>query len=161
MAERGAHLFIGLLARILKRRLDLAGLTTKTGMVFRGVRSGLGAVDRAMARRNLALANSAQSPSRNKSKQKRRRAREIARNAPASVTRGNQAGWSDLEQAFFDAAPPDEPKPQAELERFDDLDVPERHESAGAFGQALVNAWAAFRRLLFGPARPARPASYR
>jgi len=114
-----------------------------------------------MARTHLALANSAQSPSRNKSKRQRRRAREIARNASASVTGGNEAGWSDLEQAFFDAAPPDEPKAQAELERFDDLVVPERHESVGAFGQAVANAWGAFRRLLFGPARPARPASYR
>jgi len=114
-----------------------------------------------MARRHLALANSAHSPSRKKSKQKRRRSREIAGNAPASATPGNQAGWSDLEQAFFDAAPPDEPKPSAELERFDDLVVPERHESVSVFGQAMANAWAAFRRLLFGPARPARPASYR
>jgi hypothetical protein len=110
-----------------------------------------------MARRNLALATSAHSPSKNK----KRRSRGINRNAPASVPQGNQNGWSDLEQAFFDAAPPDEPEPVAELERFDDLAVPERHERVGAFGQAASGAWAAFRRLLFGPARPSRPVSSR
>ena len=114
-----------------------------------------------MARRHLALAKSAQSPSRNKSKKKRRDSREIEHNAPASLAPSNEAGWSDLEQAFFDAAPPDEPKPQAELERFDDLVAPDRHERVGALGQAAASAWVALRRLLFGPARRARPVSWR
>ena len=114
-----------------------------------------------MARRHLALAKSAQSPSRNKSKNKRRRSREIERNAPASVTPADDAQWSDLEQAFFDAAPPDEPTSQAELERFDDLVAPEQHERVSGWGQAAANVWLALRRLLFGPARRPRPVSFR
>jgi hypothetical protein len=114
-----------------------------------------------MARRHLALANSAQSPSRNKSKNKRRRSREIQRDAPASGTSANEPQWSDLEQAFFDAAPPDEPTVQTELERFDDLVAPEPHERVSSWGQAAANAWVALRRLLFGPARRPRPASFR
>jgi hypothetical protein len=110
-----------------------------------------------MARRHLALATSANSPSKNKKK----RSRGIKRNAPASVPHGNEAEWSDLEQAFFDAAPPDEPAPAAELERFDDLVAPERHERVGAFGQAAADVWAALRRLLFGPPRRSRPVSSR
>ena len=116
-----------------------------------------GAVDRAMARRQLALATSAHSPSKNK----KRRSRGSDRNTPASVPRDKPIEWSDLEQAFFDAAPPDEPEAAAELERFDDLVVPEQHERARAFGQAAAEAWSAFRRLLFGPARPSRTASSR
>jgi hypothetical protein len=127
---------------------------------FQGVRSRSSAVDRAMARTQLALATSAHSPSK-KHKNKKRRHRGIDRNAPASDGAGDKPEWSDLEQAFFDAAPPDEPEPVAELERFDDLVVPERNERVRAFGQAAAEAWAAFRRLLFGPAPRSRPASPR
>jgi hypothetical protein len=69
--------------------------------------------------------------------------------------------WSDLEQAFFAAAPPDEPEPPAELDCFDDLLAPEGREGRGSIGQAGANAWGAFRRLLFGPPRRSRPASPR
>ena len=31
--------------------------------------------------------------------------------------------WTDLEQAFFDAAPPDEPEAPSEPARFDDLEA--------------------------------------
>ena len=113
-----------------------------------------------MARRHLALATSAHSPSNNK----KRRSRGTDRNAPVSVPRGKESVWTDLEQAFFDAAPPDEPEPAAELERFDDLVAPEQHEQherVAAFGLAAANAWAVFRRLLWGPARRSRPVSSR
>jgi hypothetical protein len=139
MVERGAHLFIGPLAWILKRGWD----------GFWGVRSRSGPVDRAMARTHLALATSAQAPSKNK----KRRSRASKRNAPASVVRGNEAEWSELEQAFFNAAPPDEPEAAAEPEHFDDLVAPEQQERIAALGQVAANVWAAFRRLLLGPAR--------
>jgi len=77
------------------------------------------------------------------------------------VAPANEAPWSDLEQAFFDAAPPDEPIAQAELERFDDLVAPEQHKRVSGWRQAAANVWVALRRLLFGPARPPRPASFR
>lgn len=38
-------------------------------------------------------------------------------------SRAGAAAWSDLEQAFFAAAPPDVPEPAGEAMRFDDLDV--------------------------------------
>jgi hypothetical protein len=114
-----------------------------------------------MARTQLALATSAHSPSKqntktNKNKRRRDRGK---RNAPASDGAAGKPEWSDLEQAFFDAAPPDEAASAAELERFDDLAVPEQHERARTFGQAAADAWAAFRRLLFGPPQRSRPAS--
>ena len=115
-----------------------------------------------MARTQLALATSAHAPSKQNTKtnkHKKRRHRGKQRNAPASDGTGAKPEWSDLEQAFFDAAPPDEPAPATELERFDDLVVPERHERVRTFGQAAADAWAAFRRLLFGPAQRSRPAS--
>jgi len=46
---------------------------------------------------------------------RRHKADANASNAPA------RAPWSDLEQSFFDSAPPDEPQAPAEPERFDDL----------------------------------------
>jgi hypothetical protein len=104
-----------------------------------------------MARTHLALATSANAPSK---KKKKRRSHGIKRNAPASVARGNGTGWSDLEQAFFAAAPPDEAGPAAELECFDDLLPPPGQARVGAFGQAVAAAWGAFRRLLFGPSGP-------
>ena len=145
MVERGAHLFIGPLAWILKRSFGR----------FRGIRLRSGAVDRAIARTHLAITTSAQPPS----KSKKRRSRGSKRNAPPSVVRGNEVEWSELEQAFFDAAPPDESEPAAELERFDDLVAPEQQERVAALGEVAANAWAAFRRLLFGPARRSRPVS--
>ncbi len=39
-------------------------------------------------------------------------------NAPIATVAGD---WTDLEQAFFDAAPPDEPEAPAEPAHFDDL----------------------------------------
>jgi hypothetical protein len=157
MAERGAHLFIGPLARILKTGSVLFRRGEERGAVFPGVRSRPGAVDRAMARRHLALATSAHAPSKNKN----RRSRGGKRNAPASVARGNGTDWSDLEQAFFAAAPPDEPSPAGEPECFDDLLSLERREKVGTLRQTAAAAWAAFRRLLFGPSRRSRPASPR
>jgi len=116
-----------------------------------------------MARRHLASAAFALSPSKNKNK--KRRSRGIDRNAPAAAARGNGAGWSDLEQAFFASAPPDEPETAAAPERFDDLLAPlpceDSRERFGALGQAVVAAWGAVRRLLFGPSRRSRPASPR
>jgi hypothetical protein len=124
----------------------------------------LSAVDRAMARTQLALATSAHSPSKQNTKtnrNKKRRQRGNKQNAPASEVAGAKAEWSDLEQAFFDAAPPDEPEPAAELERFEDLVVPDRQERVAGLGQTAANVWAAFRRLLFGPAQRPRPVSSR
>jgi hypothetical protein len=117
------------------------------------------AVDRAMARRHLALAAAARPPSKNK----KRRSQGTKRTAPASAVRGNGTEWSDLEQAFFASAPPDEPETVAELERFDDLVAPltERRERFQALGQAVAAAWGAIRRLLFGPSGRSRPASPR
>ncbi len=42
--------------------------------------------------------------------------RKRSRNTPTVA-----ADWGDLEQAFFDAAPPDDPEPPEEAARFDDL----------------------------------------
>ena len=114
------------------------------------------AVNRAMARRQFALATSAHAPSKNK----KRRSGGGRRDTPALSLATSQSEWSDLEPAFFDAAPPDGRRP-GELERFDDLVVPEQHERVRAFGQAVADAWAALRRLLFGPAQRSRPASSR
>jgi hypothetical protein len=117
-----------------------------------------------MAQTQLALAASAHSLSKKnakKNRNKRRRHRGTDRNAPAPQSAADKPEWSDLEQAFFDAAPPDEPDAAAELDRFDDLVVPERHERIRAFGQAAAEAWVAFRRLLFGPAPRSRPVSPR
>jgi hypothetical protein len=108
-----------------------------------------------MARTHLALATALHSAS------KKKRSRGIQRNAPASTREGDPTAWSDLEQAFFDAAPPDEPEPAAELERFEDLVVPDRQERVAGLGQTAANVWAAFRRLLFGPAQRPRPVSSR
>jgi hypothetical protein len=110
-----------------------------------------------MARRNLAVATSANAPSKNN----KRRSRGIKRKAPASDARGNGGDWSDLEQAFFAAAPPDAPGPAVELECFDDLLAPERRQRGGALRQAAANAWGTFRRLLFGPSQRSRPVSSR
>src|ERR1700722_12935185 len=114
-----------------------------------------------MARRHLAPAASVRPPSKNK----KRRSRGIKRNAPASAARGGGTEWSDLEQAFFASAPPDEPETVAEPERFDDLPAPlpgnDRRGRLGAVGQAVVAAWGAVRRLLFGPSQRSRPASPR
>ena len=157
-AERGAHLFIGPAGADLEVTPSLSSDRRENQMgSFRGVRSRLGSVDRAMAQTHLAVTTSTHAPS----KSKKRRSRGITRDAPASVARGNGTDWSDLEQAFFAAAPPDEPEPAAELECFDDLLAPERREPLAALGQAAATAWGAFRRLLFGPSRGSRPASPR
>jgi hypothetical protein len=71
-----------------------------------------------MARRNVALARSARPFTKSKNA---RRARRQERNPSGTGARGAGPEWSELEQAFFDGAPPDEPAPAAEPERFDDL----------------------------------------
>jgi hypothetical protein len=56
--------------------------------------------------------------------------------------------WTDLEQAFFDAAPPDQPAPAAAPERFDDLDEAsgETPGVAQPWWRSLAAAWRALRR---------------
>jgi len=56
------------------------------------------------------------------------------------------ADWSDLEETFFAAAPPDDPAPPAEASRFDDLMGPPSRRSPLPpwLGRALAEA----RRLL-------------
>lgn len=71
------------------------------------------------------------------------------------------AEWSDLEQAFFDSAPPDEPEPAGEPECFDDLAAPRRPplEHLGGLLSGVAAAFAALWRVAFDPARRSRPAS--
>jgi hypothetical protein len=58
--------------------------------------------------------------------------------------------WSDLEQAFFAAAPPDEPVPPAEAPRFDDLSPQADHERVSSrlrrFMAVLLSARSSRRR---------------
>jgi len=54
---------------------------------------------------------------------KKPRSRRGKRNSGSTTTGAAPPTWSELEQSFFAAAPPDVPQPAAELERFDDLDV--------------------------------------
>jgi hypothetical protein len=121
----------------------------------RGVRLSSESVDRSMARKHLALAASAPPPSRN------RRSRRAKRNAPGAPAHPNGAEWSDLEQAFFSSAPPEDPDPAAESECFDDLLAPRppRWEGFGALRRAMAAACAALPRLVFGLARRSRRAS--
>ena len=73
---------------------------------------------------------------------KRKRSRRTKRNETAQVRRADEAAWSDLEQAFFAAAPPDEPGPPAEPVRFDDLisAAPRRVEMPLALSRAAAVA---------------------
>ena len=54
---------------------------------------------------------------------KHKRLRKMKTNDRAAdrSRRSPESAWSDLEQTFFESAPPDEPQPSAEPERFDDL----------------------------------------
>jgi hypothetical protein len=54
-------------------------------------------------------------------KRSRKRSRGNTLEAVGSSRQIGGAKWSDLEQAFFAAAPPDEPVPAPEAPRFDDL----------------------------------------
>lgn len=55
------------------------------------------------------------------------------------LKQSNVQTWSDLEQAFFASAPPDEPQPADEVPRFDDLDLvePRRAEMPAALRRAV------------------------
>ncbi|HET6284431.1 MAG TPA: hypothetical protein VFH73_25970 [Polyangia bacterium] len=81
----------------------------------------------------------------------RRRSQRSKRNRPGAPARPSGAGWSDLELAFFAAAPPDEPEPAAKPECFDDLELlapgPPRWERLGALVPAVAAAFVALRRL--------------
>jgi hypothetical protein len=105
--------------------------------------------------RNVALTRSAQPPSN----KKRSRARK--RNARGAPARPSLAEWSDLEQAFFASAPPDEPEATVEPECFDDLvaTAPPRRERFGALRRLVAAAGSALRRLFLGAAERSRRAS--
>jgi len=68
--------------------------------------------------------------------------------------------WTDLEQAFFASAPPEEPGSAAEPECFDDLLAlsPQRGRFAGLRG-ALARVWGALRRLTIRSAERRRLAA--
>lgn len=74
----------------------------------------------------------------------------MARRKRKAAARATAATWSDLEQAFFDAAPPDHPEPAAEPACFDDLGAPTVPwwERVGAMWPAIASAGAALRRLV-------------
>jgi hypothetical protein len=57
------------------------------------------------------------------SKSKKRRSRE-RRKAERALQRSSSPVWTDVEEAFFAAAPPDEPEPAAAAESFEDLGGP-------------------------------------
>jgi len=87
-----------------------------------------------------------------------------------SLNRPDPAPWNDVDQAFFEAAPPDIPEPAPEPMRFDDLepiaplpppDRSDRREIPTAFTRARAaasNASAAVRRLSAAAGRHAGPA---
>ena len=54
---------------------------------------------------------------------KHKRLRKMKTNDRAAdrSRRSPESAWTDLEQTFFESAPPDEPQPSAEPEQFDDL----------------------------------------
>lgn len=71
-----------------------------------------------MARTELARLARTQPPHL-ASKKRRSRGRKRNGGGPPAPTEGS--AFSELEQAFFEAAPPDQPAPAAEAERFDDV----------------------------------------
>ena len=80
---------------------------------------------------------------------KRKRSRRTKRNGTAQSQRSDEAAWTDIEQAFFAAAPPDEPEPPGEPARFDDLisAAPPRREMPAALARAVaLLAWRSRRR---------------
>ena len=54
-------------------------------------------------------------------KHKRPRKMKTKDRAADGSRRSPESAWTDLEQTFFESAPPDEPQPSAEPEQFDDL----------------------------------------
>jgi len=54
-------------------------------------------------------------------KHKRPRKMKTNHRAADGSRRSPESAWTDLEQTFFESAPPDEPQPSAEPEQFDDL----------------------------------------
>jgi hypothetical protein len=103
-----------------------------------------------MARRTVALARSARQLSKSKNGRRSTRSNRIL---SGSLARPGGSDWSELEQAFFDAAPPDEPGPTAEPERFDDLPAPAQPDagSLAPLRRLLASASTAVRRLLSRP----------
>jgi hypothetical protein len=78
---------------------------------------------------------------------KKNRSRKGKGNSGSATTAARPPTWSELEQSFFAAAPPDVPAPVGELERFDDLDVgmPPRRERFPEVIRHLVDALSALR----------------
>ena len=92
-----------------------------------------------MSKRRLALAPSTRPvPSKG-------RARRDDRKTRGTPSRKDVPVWTDLEEAFFAAAPPDEPEAARAPERFDDLD---RAAPAREDAPLLVRISAALRRLV-------------
>jgi hypothetical protein len=96
-----------------------------------------------MSKRRLALAPSnrpVSNPPRTKG-----RARRDERNSRGTLPRKDVPVWTDLEEAFFAAAPADEPEAPSAPERFDDLEA-----AAPAHDEAplLLRISAALRRLV-------------
>ncbi len=92
-----------------------------------------------MSKRRLALAPSTRSlPHKG-------RARREDRKSRGTLPRKEVPVWTDLEEAFFAAAPPDEPVAASPPERFDDLD---RAAPADDDPPLLVRISAALRRLV-------------
>ncbi len=92
-----------------------------------------------MSKRRLALAPSTRSlPSKGRARREERKPRSTAPRKEVPV-------WTDMEEAFFAAAPPDEPADAAAPERFDDLEraVPARDDTP-----LLLRLSAALRRLV-------------
>jgi hypothetical protein len=110
-----------------------------------------------MAGRRLALK---ESPRPSSPKKRSRRGKRSASDAPGPA---RELDFSELEQDFFAAAPPEDPGPTAEPERFDDLVAlgPPRRQMFGALLRAVATAGAALRRFFQGPGRRSRSASRR
>ena len=86
-------------------------------------------------------------PIQHPSKSKKRRSQK-RRTAERALQRSSSPVWTDVEEAFFAAAPPDEPEPAAAPESFDDLGGPAPSVQVRAsWLQALLTALRpAFRR---------------
>jgi hypothetical protein len=95
-----------------------------------------------MARRQLVVARSAQVRS---NKRNRRRGER------KPTARPSEPGFTELEQAFFASAPPDQPAPHEAPECFDDLGprAAPAPDPLAAVARALSGAWAAIRSFLF------------
>ncbi|HVT05901.1 MAG TPA: hypothetical protein VHO67_00505 [Polyangia bacterium] len=73
------------------------------------------------------------------------RARRDERKSRGTLPRKDVPVWTDLEEAFFAAAPPDEPEAASPPERFDDLD---RVAAAADEPPLLLRISAALRRFV-------------